>query len=130
MSAKVSSVLIVDDDEALAQVVALTLRSAGFEVCAAHDGVQGYVTYLRDQTDWVLSDIQMPKLNGLGMMRCIRAINPGVRTLYMSGAVDQFRAVLDHESAQFGAKWLRKPFARTDLIELLTGCRENLAHVR
>lgn len=63
-------------------------------------------------TDWVLSDIQMPILNGLGMMRCIRAINPGVQTLCMSGALDQFRAVLDHESAQFGAKYQRKPFAR------------------
>lgn len=54
----------------------------------------------------------MPILNGLGMMRCIRAINPGVQTLCMSGALDQFRAVLDHESAQFGAKYQRKPFAR------------------
>ena len=130
MSAKVSSVLIVDDDKALAQVVAVTPRSAGFEVCTAHGGIQGYVAYLRYPTDWVLSDIQMPILNGLGMMRCIRAVNPGVQTLCMRGALDQFRAVLDHESAQFGAKCLRKPFARTELIELLTGCRENLAHAR
>ena len=39
--------------------------------------------------------------------------------------IDQFRAILDSESAQFGAKFLPKPFVRTDLIELLTGggCR-------
>jgi len=115
------SVLVVDDDAGLVQVIALTLRSEGFEVFTARDGVQGYIRYLRSPTDWVVTDIQMPKLDGLGMMRCIRAINTNVRILYMSGAVDQFRAGLESEAAQFGASVLPKPFSRNDLICVLTG---------
>src|SRR5262245_22915037 len=85
------SALVVDDDESLAQIVALMLRAAGFEVETAHNGIDGYLAYHRNPTDWVISDIQMPELNGLGMMRWIRTRNPRVRTIYMSGEVEKFQ---------------------------------------
>ncbi len=127
MSVKLKTVLVVDDNEALAQVVALTLRAAGFEVCTACDGIDGYMSYLRSPADWVLTDIQMPKLDGVGMMRLIRVLNPRVKMLYMSGAVDQFNAVLQREIAEFGARVLRKPFARNQLITLLIESGDGLA---
>ncbi|MGE5218692.1 MAG: response regulator [Chloroflexota bacterium] len=130
MSPTAVSILIVDDDEGLAQVVAFGLQSAGFEVHTAHDGVQGYVTYLDSPTDWVLSDIQMPNLDGPAMMRCIRAINPNVQTVYMSGAIDQFRIILDSECDKFGAKYLRKPFVQTDLLKLLAARRDSSVQLR
>jgi len=121
MLAHGESVLVVDDDEGLAQVIALTLRAEGFEVSTAHDGVDGYRTYFRHPTDWVVTDIQMPELDGLGMMQCIRAINPGVKTVYISGAVDHYRARLKRETEQFAANVLPKPFSRRRLIEQMTG---------
>jgi DNA-binding response OmpR family regulator len=130
MTAKRNTVLVVDDDEGLVQVVALTLRAAGFEVYTARNGVDGYLNYLHCPKDWVVTDIQMPKLDGFGMMRRIRAINPSVKMLYMSGAVDQFGTVLQREITEFGAKILPKPFVRSDLVGLLTGTRENLAPIR
>ncbi|MGH8546626.1 MAG: hypothetical protein ACREX3_24025 [Gammaproteobacteria bacterium] len=51
------------------------------------------------------------------MMQCIRAINPRVKTVYMSGAVEQYRASLQRETEQFAASILPKPFSRHRLIK-------------
>lgn len=115
--------LVVDDDESLVQIVAMILRMEGFEVQTAHNGVDGCCTYFRNPTDWVVSDIQMPELDGLGMMQCIRTLNPRVKTIYMSGEADKFRAVLKQEAQEFGAKVLTKPFSRYSLIENISGTR-------
>ena len=120
MSSKGESVLVVEDDESLAQVLALALCAEGFEARTAHDGIHGYNTYFDHPTDWVVTDIQMPQLDGIGMMQCIRTINPRVRTVYMSGAVDEYREPLERETKQFAAKVLRKPFSRSCLIEQLS----------
>ena len=114
------SVLVVEDDESLAQVIALTLRAEGFEAVTAHDGVDGYATYFQHPTDWVVTDIQMPELDGIGMMQCIRTLNPCVRAIYMSGAVDEYQASLERETKEFAARILRKPFSRSSLLQQLT----------
>jgi len=119
----IPTALVVDDDESLAQIVAMILRMEGFEVQTAHNGVDGYCTYFRNPTDWVVSDIQMPELDGLGMMQYIRARNPRVKTIYMSGEVDKFRAVLKQEAQEFGVKVLTKPFSRHSLIEYISDTR-------
>jgi YesN/AraC family two-component response regulator len=62
----------------------------------------------------------MPALNGLEMMRCIRAINPGVKTIYVSGAGEQFRTALEMEEQDFGAIFLNKPFTGKDLIRVMS----------
>jgi DNA-binding NtrC family response regulator len=117
------SALVVDDDESLAQIIALILRAEGFEVQTAHNGVDGYWTYFRNPTDWVVSDIQMPELNGLGMMRWIRSRNPRVKTIYISGEVEKFRTALKQEAQEFGAKVLLKPFSRDSLMEQISAAR-------
>src|SRR3989337_254431 len=87
-------VLVVDDDENLGQIMAETLIAAGYEVQTADDGLHGYLSYLEQQPEIVLTDIQMPELDGLEMMRCIRAVNPNVKAIYISGAVGQYREAL------------------------------------
>jgi CheY-like chemotaxis protein len=120
MSPRAESVLVVEDDEGLAQVLALALRAEGFDTRTAHDGIHGYTSYLQHPTDWVVTDIQMPQLDGIGMMQCIRTINPRVRTVYMSAAVEAYRGPLERETKQFAAKVLHKPFSRSNLIEHLS----------
>ena len=119
MPAHHESVLVVEDDEGLAQVIALALQAEGFEAETAHDGVDGYTTYANHPTDWVVTDIQMPELDGIGMMQFIRAINPQVRAIYISAAVDEYRVLLERERQQFAARVLQKPFTRSSLLEQL-----------
>jgi YesN/AraC family two-component response regulator len=64
----------------------------------------------------------MPVLNGLEMMRYIRAINPFVKTVYVSGALREFRTVLEVERQEFDAVILDKPFSSEKLFTLI-GCR-------
>jgi len=123
------SILIVDDEEAVTGMMADFFRSEGFEVQTALSGVHGYSCYFRHPTEWVVTDIQMPDLDGIEMMRCIRAINPSVKTVYVSGAVDRFRSVLESEKQQFGAIVLNKPFPVQELTRLATPGRADTTNV-
>jgi len=119
---KGQTALVVDDDDGLAEIVAAILRIEGFEVRTADNGVHGFAAYFRDPTDWVVTDIQMPELDGLEMMQCIRTINPRVKTVYMSGEVEKYQAVLNREAAKFAVRILAKPFSRSSLVEKIA-CR-------
>jgi CheY-like chemotaxis protein len=110
-------VLVVEDDENLGQIMAETLIAAGYDVQTADDGLHGFMMYLQQQPEVVLTDIQMPELDGLEMVRCIRAINPAVKTMYISGSANQYQEALTKERNDYGALVLDKPFSRDDLLQ-------------
>jgi len=114
--ANMRTALVVDDDEDLAKMVALMLEGEGFEVRTATNGLHGYSSYFREPTDWVVTDIQMPDLDGVEMMRCIRSVNPSVRAVYMSGVTTKYQAALERERKEFAAKVIDKPFSRDVLL--------------
>jgi CheY-like chemotaxis protein len=109
-------VLVVDDDELLAKMVAELLRG---KVWTTRNGLDGYANYYQHQAETVVTDIDMPELDGFEMVRCIRSINPVVRAIYTSGAPEQYRGTLTNETQKFGALVLRKPFADVDLLKLI-----------
>jgi|GraSoiStandDraft_60_1057301.scaffolds.fasta_scaffold01765_5 CheY-like chemotaxis protein len=117
---KPRKVLFVEDDDALRQVFEEKLRAEGFEVWTACDGLQGYSCYFRHPTDLVVTDIQMPELDGFQMMRCIRGINPSVKTVYVTGAAERFRALLEQEKQEFGAVIIEKPFSSEKLVTVIS----------
>jgi CheY-like chemotaxis protein len=123
------TILVVDDDELLARMVAELLRRDGYQVWTAHDGLQGYSSYYQHQAQTVVTDIDMPELDGFEMMRCIRAINSAARVIYMSGAPEQYRRTLLTEAQIFGTAVLRKPFEGIELLQLdsVVCARENKA---
>jgi DNA-binding NtrC family response regulator len=118
------SVLVVEDDEGLANIIALILGQEGFDVRTAHNGTLGYFAYFHEPTEWVVTDIQMPELDGLQMMQGIRSINPNVKVVYMSGEVDKYHMALDQEISEFGAGVLRKPFTKGNLIDEIAAARK------
>jgi len=65
--------LVVDDDLALADVVSFTLRKAGYEVVLAHDGLVALDRWRSESPDLIILDLNLPKLDGLGVCRQIRA---------------------------------------------------------
>lgn len=66
-------ILIVEDDLALSDVVAFTLRRAGFETLVVHDGLAAIATWEKESPDLLVLDLNLPKLDGLGVCRHIRA---------------------------------------------------------
>ncbi len=65
--------LIVEDDLALSDVLAFTLRRAGFTVCLAYDGAAALPSWEHEQPDLIVLDLNLPKLDGLVVCRQIRA---------------------------------------------------------
>ena len=68
-----ASILVVDDEVDISTILTLTLRRAGFQVTAATDGVDGLRKLAEHAPDLVVLDVMMPRLDGLEMLRRIRA---------------------------------------------------------
>ena len=64
--------LVVDDDLALADVVSFTLRRAGYEVIVAHDGQMALERWQAEQPDFIVLDLNLPRLSGLEVCQRIR----------------------------------------------------------
>lgn len=109
-------ILIVDDNRSLATVMSCMLEQKGYEVSSAFNGSEGYLEYFQFQPDLVITDIQMPGENGFELINHIRERNPSVKTIYMSGNLDQFNSLLEEEKKRFPINVLRKPFFMDDLV--------------
>ena len=102
-------VLIIEDDGELRGVLEDVLASAGYEVRTAKDGVEGMDMFDEVVPDVVVTDLFMPRKDGIEVVRDINRRNPDVRVLTMTGVetdVDYLAA-----STHLGA-WhsIRKPF--------------------
>ncbi|MBA3036718.1 MAG: response regulator [Desulfobacterium sp.] len=117
-------VLIVDDDEIIATLAKIVLDSMFdngdiYNIKTAINGEEGYMVSLDFKPDIVLTDIQMPGKNGIEMVRAIRKHNPDVKTIYMSGEWSKFQTPLQEEHTMHQACFLKKPFAISELKQLL-----------
>lgn len=68
-----SRVLVVDDSEVTRAILARTLRGAGFEVLEARDGAEGAMTALRERPSAVVTDLEMPTMDGFPLLRLLKA---------------------------------------------------------
>jgi two-component system cell cycle response regulator len=66
-------VLVVDDSEVTRAILARTLRGAGFEVIEARDGAEGAMAALREQPAVVVTDLEMPTMDGFPLLRLLKA---------------------------------------------------------
>jgi YesN/AraC family two-component response regulator len=96
------------------------LEFDGYEVRLARDGSDGYLAYILFQPDLVLTDIRMPRKNGLELMKEIRTHDPKVRTIYMSADPGLFRTILEDEIERYQVSLLRKPFSTTELRGMIS----------
>ena len=70
---KASRVLVVDDSEITRAILARTLRGAGFEVLEARDGAEGALKALRERPSVVVTDLEMPTMDGFPLLRLLKA---------------------------------------------------------
>ncbi|MBP8949819.1 MAG: response regulator, partial [Candidatus Promineofilum sp.] len=68
-------VLVVEDDLALSDVVSFTLRRAGYEVMTAHDRLAAVEAFEQVPPDLILLDLNLPRLDGLGVCRKVRTVS-------------------------------------------------------
>ncbi len=84
-----NSVLLVDDDPAIRDVLSEQLEEAGFEAQQAEDGIDGLVK-LRDKLPKVIiSDIQMPRMSGIEFISVVRRRFPSIPVIVLSGSIQR-----------------------------------------
>jgi PAS domain S-box-containing protein len=119
-----ASVLIVEDERALAAALAEALADAGLEVDRAGDGEEALACVRNANYDVVICDLKMPRVDGMTLYRAIAAATPELarRVIFVTGDVAGTDAERFLEES--GCRWLAKPFR---LSELLRAVRETLA---
>src|SRR2546428_567293 len=107
-AAKGRRILVVDDEEGMRHMLRAILTRAGYQVSEAPDGVAA-LTRLRDgEVDFVLADVRMPQLDGVGLLKKIGDQKIPVTVIMMSAFVDLDTAV---EALKAGAAdYVSKPF--------------------
>jgi two-component system, cell cycle sensor histidine kinase and response regulator CckA len=108
-----ASILVVDDEASLVQLVTMILRQSAYTVLSASSGVEALMVYssYRTEVDLVLTDIMMPGMNGIELAQRIRALKPTVKILLMSGFTP------DNIEVPGDLPLLKKPFLPARLIE-------------
>ena len=111
-----SRILAVDDSASMRQMVAYTLASAGFEVAEAPDGQAALSMAQRERYKLVLADVNMPNMDGLSLVRALRALPEYKFTpLLMLTTESSTEKKLEGKAA--GATgWLVKPFNPEQLL--------------
>ncbi|ACG79784.1 chemotaxis protein CheYII [Phenylobacterium zucineum HLK1] len=112
------NVVVVDDQQTMRSLVRTGLQELGFrEIKECADGEAGLRALLTSKVDLVISDYNMPKLDGLGLLRAIRGHEPirGTPFIMLTGRADR---ELVQRAVQFGVNnYLVKPFTVATLKE-------------
>jgi two-component system chemotaxis response regulator CheY len=113
------SILAVDDSISMRQMVTYTLKNAGFEVVDAVDGEDAFEKARLRHFDLVLTDQNMPRLDGIGLTRRLRE-HPSFKTTPILILTTESSDQMKQAGRAAGATgWLVKPFEPTKLIEVI-----------
>jgi two-component system NtrC family sensor kinase len=104
-------VLVVDDEEPVANLLARLLRQLGHEPEVVNSGAEALERIQHDSFDLVLSDVKMPGMSGFELHQTIKQINPELasRLVFVTG--DMLSAATQARIAQSGNPYIAKPFA-------------------
>jgi two-component system chemotaxis response regulator CheY len=109
-------ILCVDDSASMRQMVKLTLSGAGYEVVEACDGRDALTKAAGGGFNMVLTDLNMPNLDGLGLIRALREQPAfrGIPILFLTTESDE--AKKSEARAAGATAWIVKPFQETQLL--------------
>jgi two-component system chemotaxis response regulator CheY len=113
------TILTVDDSASMRQMVKLTLTGAGFDVVEACDGADALAKAQGLGANLVLTDLNMPNMDGLGLIRELRKLPSykGVPILFLTTESDTGKKA---EAKAAGATgWITKPFQQEELLAVV-----------
>jgi CheY-like chemotaxis protein len=112
-------ILVVDDQRLIADTLAEILGGSGFYAMAAYDGWQALDMAARFQPDWLLSDVLMPRMNGVELAITIRQKYPATQVLLFSGQAGISEILEDGQRRGYRFELIAKPIHPLRLIERL-----------
>ena len=112
-------ILAVDDSASIRQMVVFTLKSAGYEVTEAVDGQDGLDKAKAKAYSLVLSDQNMPRMDGLTLIKALRAL-PQYKSVPILMLTTESSDAMKQQGRAVGATgWLVKPFDPQKLVEVV-----------
>jgi len=107
-------ILLVDDDSSVRRVLQFKLEKRGFSVETAADGLQALKALKENPFDLLLSDIRMPKMDGIELLSEAKAVQPGIKVILITAHATVNQAV---EAVKLGAfDYITKPFEDDELF--------------
>lgn len=113
------TVLTVDDSRTMRDMLLMTLQQAGFNVVQAEDGVHGLEVLAGEKPDVIITDINMPRMDGYGFMKGVRG-DPAHRAtpiLVLTTESSPEKKAMAREAGATG--WIVKPFDPEKLVDAI-----------
>ncbi|MGR6327724.1 response regulator [Sphingomonas sp. XXL09] len=114
-----AAILTVDDSASLRMAIRIALTGAGYAVTEAVDGEDGLTKAAETRFDLIVTDLNMPNMDGLAMIRSLRAqpAQAGIPIIFLTTESD---AAMKAQAKDAGATgWLVKPFEAEQLIRVV-----------
>jgi two-component system chemotaxis response regulator CheY len=113
------TILAVDDSASMRQLIAVTLREAGYDVVEAADGAEALEYARKHRVDLVLADVNMPNMDGIMLIAHLRTL-PAYRLTPLLLLTTESSQERKQQGKQAGATgWMLKPFKPTQLLATL-----------
>lgn len=110
------TVLVIEDEEMLRDLLTTILTSKGYEIILSHDGEEGIETFRRekDRIAVVISDLGLPKMSGESVVSAVKEINPHARVVIASGFIDpEVKASLEKIGVD---QFIQKPYKAAEVF--------------
>ena len=112
-------ILFVDDSASMRQILKMAIENAGYEVTTADDGIKGLALADKERFNLIVSDVNMPNMNGIEMLKAIKAGTTNKFTpvvMLTTEAGDDMK----QQGKAAGAKvWVVKPFKPDQLLVVI-----------
>jgi YesN/AraC family two-component response regulator len=120
-----SKLLIIDDEKPTLSMFRLFLEALGYEVLTAENGLEGLELFKKESPPIVLTDIKMPGIDGLEVLKQIKKIAPKTEVIVITGHgdVELAKEAMDLKASGF----IHKPIDRQALEDALNKANEKLA---
>ncbi len=112
-------ILVVDDSPATIKFVAFTLRSKGYEVLKAYDGMEALEVIAREPLDLILLDIMMPEMNGLDVLEQVRTKFPHKDVPVILVTSEKSPEDIERGLGLGATDYIAKPFKPHELLEVV-----------
>ncbi|MGH2370249.1 MAG: response regulator, partial [Chloroflexota bacterium] len=114
-------VLVVDDSPTIRKLVVRTLQDLGWTAAEAKDGAEALESIRKNRPDVVISDVEMPRLDGYGLLAALRS-RPETAALPVIMLTSRTAERHRHRAVELGANgYLTKPYRPADVVAALRG---------
>jgi len=111
------NVLVVEDETDLREILVFILQDIGYNVSEAVNGEEALKMCQTNSYDAIISDIRMPKVDGVQLLKSLRSINPEIPLIFL---VTGFADIKEAECYKLGANaFINKPYDVTEMTDKL-----------